>query len=47
MADTPYVIPLPQPSKPPENVTLEAVDGNTLRVGFRAPVSTGGEEVDR
>lgn len=47
MADISYAIPLPQPSEPPENVTLEAIDGNTLRVGFRAPASTGGEEVDR
>lgn len=46
MADTPYAVPLPQPSEPPSNVTLEAVDGSTLRVDFGAPASTGGEEVD-
>lgn len=47
MADTPYAVPFPQTSEPPVNVTLEAMDGSTLRVGFRAPASTGGEEVDR
>lgn len=47
MAETPYAIPLPQLSEPPLNVTLEAMDGTTLRVGFSPPASTGGEEVDR
>ena len=47
LAETPYVVPLPQPSYPPSNVRLEAVDGNTLRLYFSPPASTGGEEVDR
>lgn len=47
MGDTPYAIPLPQPSGPPQNVTLEAVDGSTLRLGFDPPASNGGGEVDR
>lgn len=47
VAETPYAIPLPQPSQPPSNITLEAVDGSTLRVDFSPPSSTGGEEVDR
>ncbi|CAM9800578.1 unnamed protein product [Ectocarpus sp. 6 AP-2014] len=46
VAETPYAIPLPQPSQPPSNITLEAVDGGTLRVDFSPPSSTGGEEVD-
>lgn len=47
MAETPFAVPLPQPSGPPSNVTLEAVDGSTLRVDFSPPASTGGEEIDR
>lgn len=47
MSETPYAIPLPQPSDPPADVTLEAVDGGTLRVDFSPPASTGGEEIDR
>lgn len=47
VAEAPFAIPLPQPSQPPSNITLEAVDGSTLRVDFSPPSSTGGEEVDR
>lgn len=47
VADTPYAIPLPQPSEAPSNVSLAAVDGSTLRLKFDPPASTGGEEIDR
>ncbi|CAM9683949.1 unnamed protein product, partial [Hapterophycus canaliculatus] len=47
VADTPYAIPLPQPSEPPSSIMLEAVDGSTLRVNFSPPSSSGGEEIDR
>ena len=47
MASPPYVIPMPQKPGAPLNFSLMVLDGTSLRASFAAPVSDGGDEIDR